>query len=492
MIKKSINRNESKMIKKSLNNKRFLSVVLLPSILSLFLMSRLFAAESSSTKDDRKDVAITVYNSNIALVKETREIQIGKGIFELKFMDVAAQINPKTTHLKSLTQPDQLEILEQNYEYDLINPDKLMEKYVGQEVELIEQNENFVEKTTKATLLSVNQGPIYKIGDRISIGHAGRVVLPKIPENLVSTPTLVWLLNNRGETRHRVEASYLTSGLNWLCDYVVSVNEDDTKADLTGWVTIDNRSGATYENALLKLVAGEIHRVEEERAYLRKGVPMEAAAAPQFVEEAFFEYHLYSLDRRTTIKDNQTKQMNLLTSSDIPVLKRLLIAGRPYYYRNRYGTIEQNQKVGVFLEIKNTKENHLGVPLPKGTVRVYKKDKSGALQFIGEDSIDHTPKDEMVKLKIGEAFDVVCDRIQTDFKNIKIFRYDIESAYEIKIRNHKSEAVSVTVREPIPGSWEIVEASHEWEKIDAHTIEFNVSIPKDGEVSIKYRVRVGW
>ncbi len=450
------------------------------------------SAGSASTQDDRKDVAITIYNNNIALVKEIRDIKIARGLSELKFMDVAALINPKTTHLKSLTQPADLEIFEQNYEYDLISPEKLMEKYIGKDVELIEQNDEFIEKRTKATLLSMNQGPVYRIGDRIFLGHPGRVVLPSIPENLVSRPTLVWLLDNRGDERHTVEASYLTSGMNWLCDYVAAVNEDDTETDLTGWVTIDNRSGATYEDALLKLVAGEIHMAEEDRGYPVRAYAEKAAGAPQFAEEQFFEYHLYTLERKTTIKDMQTKQMSLLTAADIPVFKRLLITGRGYYYRNSAGTIEQNQKVGVYLEIKNSKENNIGIPLPKGTVRVYKKDKSGALQFIGEDSIDHTPRDETIKLKIGTAFDVVSDRVQTDFKRIKLLKYDYESAYEIKIRNHKDEAVTVTVREPIPGDWEIVEMSHKWEKIDAHTIEFNVKIPANEEVSITYRVRVGW
>ncbi len=463
------------------------------ALLSILIFQPAVIADSVSTSEDRTDVAVTVYNKNIALVKEMREFEMDKGVSELRFMDVAAQINPKTTYLKSLSQPDLLAIFEQNYEYDLISPEKLMEKYVGKEVQLIEQNEQFLEKKTKALLLSMNQGPIYKIGDKIFIGHSGRVVLPKLPENLVSRPTLVWLLNNEGEKKHNVEVSYLTSGLNWLCDYVASVNEDDTAMGLTGWVTIENRSGATYENAMLKLVAGEIHLAAEKKAGdWRVEYEMAKAAAPRFEEEEFFEYHLYTLDRRTTIKDNQTKQMNLFTVSEVPVKKKLLIVGNRYYYRSRTGTIAQNQKVETYLDFKNSQENNLGIPLPKGTVRVYKKDKSGALQFIGEDRIDHTPKDETLQVKVGTAFDVVSDRIQTDFKTIKIGRYDYESAYEIKIRNHKDKAVEVIVREPIPGEWVILENSHKYEKIDAHTIEFMVSIPPNDGVSITYRVRVGW
>jgi hypothetical protein len=450
-------------------------------------------ADSVSTREDRTDVAVTVYNKNVALVKEVRDLEMDKGSSALRFMDVAAKINPKTTYLKSLSQPDLLTIFEQNYEYDLISPDKLMEKYVGKEVQLIEQNEQFLEKKTNALLLSMNQGPIYKIEDKISIGHSGRVILPKLPENLVSRPTLVWLLSNEGDKKHNVEVSYLTSGLNWLCDYVASVNEKDTSMGLTGWVTIENRSGATYENALLKLVAGEIHLApERDWAVPEKRYAVAAAEAPRFAEEEFFEYHLYTLDRRTTIKDNQTKQMNLFTVSEVPVNKKLLIIGNRYYYRSRMGTIAQNQKVDTYLDFKNSQENNLGIPLPKGTVRVYKKDKSGALQFIGEDRIDHTPKDETLQLKVGTAFDVVSDRIQTDFKTIKIGRYDYESAYEIKIRNHKDKAVDVIVREPIPGEWALLENSHEYEKIDAHTIEFKVTIPPNDRVSITYRVRIGW
>lgn len=466
--------------------------VLLVLFLFLLLSSSLLA-DSITTSEDRKDVAVTVYNQNIALVKEVRVFEIDQGVSELRFMDVAAMINPKTTYLKSLSQPNLLAIFEQNYEYDLISPDKLMEKYVGKEVELIEQNEQFLEKKTKALLLSMNQGPVYKIGDKISIGHSGRVILPKLPENLVSRPTLVWLLNNQGKEKHDVEVSYLTGGLNWLCDYVASVNEEDTAMGLTGWVTLENRSGATYENALLKLVAGEIHLAPDKKERIwSRAYEADIAEAPQFAEEEFFEYHLYTLDRRTSLKDRQTKQMSLFSVSEVPVKKKLLIVGNRYYYRSRAGTISQNQKVDTFLEFKNSQKHNLGMPLPKGTVRVYKKDKSGALQFIGEDKIDHTPKDEMLQLKIGTAFDVVSDRIQTDFKKIKIGRYNYESAYEIKIRNHKDTAIEIIVREPIPGEWVILESSHSYEKIDAHTIEYQVSIPPNNDISISYRVRVGW
>jgi hypothetical protein len=258
--------------------------------------------------------------------------------------------------------------------------------------------------------------------------------------------------------------------------------------DLTGWVTIDNRSGATYQNALLKLVAGDIHRVQGEMRmdYAR---PMAAAkeASQQFQEESFFEYHLYTLDRRTTIKDNQTKQMTLLDANQVPLKKLFIFAGSPQYYYYQMNQGSNKQKVGVFLELENSKKNNLGIPLPKGTIRVYKEDKDGSLQFIGEDRIDHTPKDEKFKIKIGEAFDVVGERVQTDYKRLGSNLFEV--AFEVSLRNHKKEDIKVLVEEPIPGDWEMLSNTHSFEKLSAHLIRFDVPVAKDKEVKVKYRIR---
>jgi len=314
------------------------------------------------------------------------------------------------------------------------------------------------------------------------------LLLPKIPENLISQPTLVWMLESRLSRPQKVEASYLTSGINWKADYVTVLNKSDTLSDLTGWVTIDNRSGATYQNALLKLVAGDIHRVKGEMRmdYAR---PMAAAkeASQQFKEESFFEYHLYTLDRRTTIKDNQTKQMSLLDANQVPVKKLFIFSGHPHYYYSRYDQRTNKQKVGVFLELENTRKNNLGMPLPKGTIRVYKEDKDGSLQFVGEDRIDHTPKDEKFKIKIGEAFDVVGERVQTDYKHLGYNLYEV--AFEVSLRNHKKEDIKVLVEEPIPGDWEMLSNTHSYEKLSANLIRFEVPVAKDKEVKVKYRIR---
>ncbi len=441
---------------------------------------------------DQSSVALTIYNSNIALVKDQRDLELGAGDNTLQFMDVAAQILPATVHIKSLTDAQGLRVLEQNYEYDLLNPAKLMEKYVGKEIKLFDKNSyTGKEDWLVGTLLSANDGYVYQIGNEIHINPPGRVILPQVPENLMAKPTLVWLLRATKAGKQKIEASYLTNKITWQADYITVLSADDSKADLTGWVTIDNQSGATYQNATLKLVAGDVHRVEPEKVYART-MAMEAAPAsppPQFREEGFFEYHLYTLDRPATVKENQTKQMTLLSATAIPVLKRLIFRGQQDYFYNSYGEGSfSKQKVSVSLEIDNTQKNNLGMPLPKGTVRVYKADKDGSLQFIGEDAIDHTAKDEKVTVKMGEAFDVTGERKQTDFK--RIADTISETAWEIALRNHKDAPASVRIIEPVPGDWEVLSASHKHEKADAHTLRFDVIVPEDKEVKVTYRVRV--
>ncbi|MFZ1058793.1 MAG: DUF4139 domain-containing protein, partial [Candidatus Rokuibacteriota bacterium] len=439
------------------------------------------------TAQDQRDLALTIYNGNLGLVKDVREVRLGSGSRQVQFMDVAALIDPTSVHLKSLTDPKGLKILEQNYEYDLLSSQKLMEKYVGRKVRLYQGNGSYLE----ATLLSTN-GPIYDINGQIYMGHHGNIVLPSLPENLVSKPTLVWLLRNQMAAPQRIEASYLTGGITWKADYVMILNAADDRADLSGWVTIDNKSGSTYKDAALKLVAGDVHRAADRD---RLGRAMEMAAkgsdvqAPRaFASEGFFEYHLYTLDGRTTVKDNQTKQLSLMAADGVPVAKQLIYYGARDYYRTSYGQPISNQKVSVFLEIANSQANNLGLPLPKGKVRVYKADKSGSQQFIGEDWIDHTPKDERVKIKMGEAFDVVGERVQKDWKKIGWGLYEVE--WEISLRNHKKEDVTVTVFEPMPGDWEVLRETHRHEKVEAHTLRYQIPVPKEGAAKLTYRVRV--
>lgn len=445
------------------------------------------AAPVSITAADQREVMVTVYNGNLGLVKEVREIRLDPGLVEARYADVAAQIDPTSVHLRSLSDPAGLRILEQNYEYDLLSSEKLMEKYVGRTVRLYQGNGSYQE----ATLLST-RGPVYDINGQIHMGHFGTVVLPALPENLVSKPTLAWLLRNARPAPQRVEASYLTAGISWKADYVMLINAADTRTDLTGWVTITNQSGATYRDAALKLVAGDVNRArsldDARRALEMAARSAVAAPEPDFKSEGFFEYHLYTLEGRTTIKDSQTKQLALLSAADIPVEKRYIYYGAPGYQRTQYGVPVSNQKIGVYLDIRNRKDNHLGIPLPKGKVRVYKADASGSQQLIGEDWIDHTPTDERVRIKMGEAFDVVGERVQKDWKRIGSNLYEVE--WEITLRNHKKEPVTVEVIEPMPGDWEMVRASQPHEKIQAFTARFTVAVPREGASTLAYRVRV--
>jgi len=465
--------------------KRTMAIVL---TLATSLASGAEAAQLAVGRDAQKDVMVTIYNGNLGLVKDVRETRLPTGLHETEFTDVAAQIDPTTVHLKSLTDPAGLRILEQNYEYDLLSSQKLMEKYVGRMVRLYNTDGTYLE----AKLLST-AGPVFEINGQIHLGHNGRLVLPSLPENLVSKPTLVWLLRNALAGPQRVEASYLTGGITWKADYVLVLNPADTKADVTGWVTIDNRSGATYGNAALKLVAGDVNRAVDGRRSQRameiatKAASM-AEAARDFKSEGFFEYHLYTLDGRTTIKDNQTKQLTLMAAGDVPVVKQLIYYGAQDYYRTSYGVPMSNQKIGVYFDIKNSKDNRLGVPLPKGKVRVYKADASGSQQFVGEDWIDHTPKDERVKIKMGDAFDLVGERTQKEWRKIASNLYEVE--WEISLRNHKKEDQTVTVIEPVPGDWQVLTSTHAWEKPEAHTLKFQVPVPKESASKLTYRVRL--
>jgi len=458
----------------------------------LFVSSTIAVGEtvSKSTASDQVALEVTVYNNNLGLIKDTREIELFLGEGELRFMDVASSIMPVTVRVKSLNYPEDFTVLEQNYEYDLMNADKLLDKYVGKKIKIIAWNEFQDRKDeVEAILLSNNQGQIYKINGEIHLGHPGYKILPEIPENLIAKPTLMWLYDNRIENAHNLEVSYLTNNISWKADYVVVLNEDDTSCDISGWVTIDNKSGATYKDARLKLIAGEVHRVEEELEYRLYALEMAEAKSPQFEEEAFFEYHIYDLQRRTTIKDKQTKQISLLEAIGVGTEKEFLVYGMQSYFTRLYREQNPKQRVNVYIKFKNSGDNNLGMPLPAGTMRLYKQDSEGSLQFIGEDKIEHTPKDEEIKLEIGEAFDVVAERIQTDYTKITTKLH--ESEWEITLRNHKEEDITVGIVEPLYGSWEVISSSHPYEKVDAFTIRFNVVVPKDAEVKVKYRVKVG-
>jgi hypothetical protein len=450
---------------------------------------------SMTTLDDQTELAVTVYNSDIALVRDVRNLQLPRGSFDLRFMDIAATVNPATVHFRSVTEPSRVSVLEQNYEYDLLEPDKLLRKYVGREVTLVRnryEDGSTRQEEVKATLLSYNSGPVWKIGNEIVTGlGSDHIRFPELPDNLYTRPTLIWTLQNDGAPRHRVEASYLAQKLSWNADYVLTVARDDKLGDLDGWVTVTNGSGTAFRNAKLQLVAGDLNRVREVLA--AKLARMEerdarAASAPM-AQEAFSDYHLYSLDRKTTINNNQTKQVSMLAGTGVPILKRYVVDGHDFYYHNaRHPGAPIKDVVQVYYQFKNEEKANLGMPMPAGVVRVYQADSKGGIQFVGEDRINHTPKDETLRLKIGNAFDVICERNQVDWEKIASSTYEVE--YEITLRNHKSTPVSIEVNEPIGGTWRMIRSSHEWTKTAAWAAQFTVPVAAEGSATLKYRVRV--
>jgi hypothetical protein len=442
-----------------------------------------------STVADQTDVAVTAYNNGLALVRDVRKVKLASGEAYLRFADVAAQIRAETVSLKSLAAPGSAGILEQNYEYDLMSPSKLMEKYVGKPVRLVNFSTQIGFQQVEAELLSLNEGPVYRVNGEIYLGHPGYVVLPEIPENLIAKPSLVWLIENAREDQE-LEVQYLTRGISWRADYVLNLDRDDASLDLAGWVTMDNQSGATYANARLKLVAGEVSIVspeieatEEYAADDKLGVALDRMPA----EEAFAEYHLYTMPRRTTIKQNQSKQLALLEAGGVRCAKRFEYRGQEHFYSGPMPPTRE-EHVEVFLEFENREDNHLGIPLPGGIMRIYQQDSEGMAQFAGEDRIEHTPKDEKVRLRMGKAFDVVGERVQKDYQRISNKTH--ECCYEITLRNHKENDIVVEVVEPMPSDWKVLESSQDFEKRDAHTAVFRVPVKTDGTAMVTYRVRV--
>lgn len=428
-----------------------------------------------------QQVTLTIYNRNLALVRETRVLPIQRGISEVRFADVASQIDPTSVHFTSLTEPGKLQILEQNFEYDLVSAAKIMQKYIDRKVRLVMTGGPVFE----GVLLSVSGSDIVleKENGQIQIVKGDdlqHVDFPALPEGLITRPTLNWLLNNTGTERQETEIDYLTTGIAWHAEYVGIVNEDDSELGLSGWVSINNTSGKTYTDAGLKLIAGEVNQIQRPRISKRSAPDLlyAAEAAPaQFEEKEFFEYHMYTLQRPATVRDNQVKQVSLFPASSSSCTK---------IYRldwHRYG-----KKIRVLVELKNSSRNGLGIPLPEGKVRVYKADTDGSLQFIGEDWIEHTPKDEKLRLFLGNAFDIVGERVRSGYKKISDSAH--EETYEIKLRNHKKEDIQVTFSDYIGNDWKITSFSHAYRAVDASRIEFTVPVKSGKETVITYTVLI--
>jgi hypothetical protein len=477
-------------------------------------------AQKRSAAGDRTSVDLTIYNQNLSLIREVRVLPLSAGVSRVVIPDIPSTIDGTSLHFLSLTDPQAVRVLEQNYQYDLIHQAKLLEKYLGKQVEFVRYDqETKKEYSVVGKLLATGYSTIFgsmnpsfsstggmiaEINGKIEINPAGRLVLPSLPDGLIMKPQLEWLVSSTRPGDHKAEISYLAGQLSWNCSYVVLLDKTDAKLDLTGWVTLTNSSGTSFMDAGLKLVAGDVNIVRER---LAKSLSMRAevmdGGAPQFVQTELFEYKLYTLQRRTDLNNNEIKQIELTSGKGVPSKKVFIYDGladqwrywhHNYSYRSQGSFGQQsNPKVGVVVTFKNDGKSGLGIPLPKGKVRVYKRDNDGKEQFIGEDEIDHTPKDEEVRLYLGNAFDIVGERVQKDFKSLANGRI-VEETIEIKVRNHKTEPVEVLVHEhPWRWSqWEIIKSNVEWQKVDQSTLKFPVKIAKDKEGMVVYTIRYSW
>ncbi len=456
------------------------------------------AAEAAET-----GLALTVYNQGTALVRDRRVFDLARGLNEIAFRDVASSMDPTSVLFQSLTDPRGTFVLEQNYEFDLVSASVLLEKYLDQEI-LVITNDGSEHRGTLLSgrgdiILEERNGQI-KV---IKLDNVQEFSFPELPEGLITRPTLVWRLMAEDAGEQEVEVTYLTGGISWQADYVLLLAQDDRSVDLDGWVTVTNTSGASFRDALLKLVAGDLQRLAQ-AGLAADEIPFEAEFAATQVpveQREFFEYHLYEIPRPVTVKNNETKQIEFVTAVDVPAGKFFVYDGLQcrsyYYYCGYYGYpqldpsygVASNPKVMVMVEFDT---EDVDADLPRGRVRVYQEDIDGAALLIGEDQIDHTPKGERVRLYVGDAFDIVGERVQTDFR--RPLENRIEESYEITLRNHKDEAVEVRIVEHLFRwtDWRILRASDDYEKLDSSTIEFRVTVPPNGETVVTYTVRYSW
>jgi len=424
---------------------------------------------------EQKSVSLTAYNNNLGVVREIRNINLQKGTATITLTDVAELIDPTSVHIKL-----NANVLEQNYQYDLVSLDKVLKKYINQNIQLLSSNGELIE----GKLLS-------SFGNQIVLqkNNGGLIMIPNVdkytfsvnslPEGLITKPSLIWMVESKQAGAQEAEITYQTRGINWHAEYVAVLNKDDSALDLNSWISLENQSGASYKNAKLKLVAGDVNIVQPQPRFsgIKKDFMM-AEAANQFEEQEFFEYHIYDLQRPTTISNNETKQISLFEAAGIKASKK-------YLYSNYRG----NNKIAVSIEFDNSEKNNLGMPFPKGKVRVYKSDGKST-EFVGENFIDHTPKNDKIQLKIGDAFDLISEEVQKE--NIRISDKVYEQVWEIKLKNHKSENVVIDVERFLGSNWEIKNSNMEYNKKDAQRIVFQAPVKTNSETIIKYTVRYNY
>ena len=447
--------------------------------------------EIETNAADQTALFVTIYNQDMALIKESRSVNLPKGEVTLAIRDVSGQILPETAILNS----GDIRVLEQNFEFDLLSPESILKKFTGKAVKIIRENRaTGKEEIVEAKVLSTHNGVVLKTDTGIETGVPGRLLFPDIPPELRTSPTLTMTVKTNLSKKHKLELSYLTHGLSWKADYVAELNSTDDRLNLSAWVTLTNTSSTDYSNAGLQLVAGDVHLAPKPAIVRSKALMMGAPAMTEdgFAQEQMFEYHLYTLGRQTTLKNNQTKQVALLQAENVPCTKEYSVNGNAYWFYQDMGTGIQNPKVEVFLNLKNSKSDNLGMPLPKGTVRVYKADTRGMLQFAGEDAIDHTPEGADLKLKLGNAFDIKVEKRQTDFRKLPSSgrdSYRFQTSHEVRIMNAKHVPVIVKIHEPMSGDWRIQTQSHTHKKENAGQALWEIQVPPEKETVLSYTVQ---
>ena len=423
-------------------------------------------------------MSVTVYNSDLAVIRELRSMTFRKGFGQIALRDVPSRIDPTSVGFKTLNSAESVRILEQNYQFDLVSPEKIYDRYINENIELFSKDGKIY---SGELLAKSGQSVVLRDGSEqvqiVLFSEITNVNFPELPEVLITQPTLFWKYNSSVNGSVDCEVSYQTTGMSWRAEYVALLNEAETSMDLSAWASIDNRSGKTYSDATLKLVAGDINRAPSLRGGLYKGAAtMAMDYEGGFQEKAFFEYHLYTLPRKSTLANNEIKQLSLFDPAQANIIKE-------YHYNAGSGA----KNVSVKIVFENTADNGLGMPLPAGRVRLFKADDDGAMILLGEDRISHTPRDEKITLTVGNAFDIVAEEKTLDIRAIsaKVNEYD----YEISLRNRKDDDVEIKVFKFLGMGWEILQSSHDFEKKQANKIEFNVPAKAGEETKLTFTAR---
>jgi hypothetical protein len=445
--------------------------------------------ERTSTLASQERVNLTIYNGDLALVHDRRRIALDAGTSRIAWRDVSGGLDATSAILEDLTVPGAVSVVEQNFDFDLLKPSTLLDKYVGRHVTVVHDKPIPGRPASEtAVLLADNDGIVLQYPDRIESGlYDSHIVYPSLPPNLRDAPTLVLDLATGAAATHDLDLSYLSSGLGWHADYVGVVSPKEDRMDLSGLVTLTNTTGTTFRDAHVQLVAGNVNVAQEPTQMEMRKFAAIAAPTPPIRQENYFEYHLYTLPEPTTVANAQTKQVALLSAHNVPIRKTLELRGSEQYYSNAAADLGSKIEVGVYVTFAN-KGGDLGVPLPGGLVRLYENDSHGTSQFLGSDRIDHTPRNADVRLHVGDSFDVTANKKQTDFKPLGNCTFD--SSYEVRLANAKETPQDVEVVEPIPGDWSIVSENLPHQKTSSATATWHVRVPADGAATLTYRARV--